>query len=441
MPQLHLTTESVKGIELPEAGQMIYWDSKLPGFGLRVGTRTKTFVAEKRVAGRTVRVSLGLFGHLTVAQARNEAAVKLGQMAGGVDVNAQRRAADAQRHAEKAERRARAEYTVAKLCDRYVDYLRKLEKPSAIDAANIFKNWVKATEFASTPARDLTPKEAATLIRRAIEAGKGRTAAKLRSYLRAAYGLAQGAETNPQAPSTLLLFGIETNPVAATAALSSFSKTRSVVVTEQFLGEVLKLLRRRRAEQYDDALAALELSLLLAGQRPRQVLQLDASDVNSDDGTVTLRDPKGRRKEPRRHVLPLMKDASALMREILKHRRADWLFGDKRARTNAVTLSRKGGEVIAAAAAKLPAGAKMAGVQPRDIRRTAETMLASMGISKDLRAQVLSHGLGGVQDRHYDRHEYLAEKRKVLKAWEAKLQQLVDAKPIPTNVKELRRAR
>lgn len=34
--------------------------------------------------------------------------------------------------------------------------------------------------------------------------------------------------------------------------------------------------------------------------------------------------------------------------------------------------------------------------------------------SRDVRGQVQSHGLGGVQNRHYDRHEYLAEKRATL---------------------------
>jgi hypothetical protein len=40
------------------------------------------------------------------------------------------------------------------------------------------------------------------------------------------------------------------------------------------------------------------------------------------------------------------------------------------------------------------------------IRRTAETLLASKGISRDIRAQIQSHGLSGVQVRHYDRHDY-----------------------------------
>jgi len=35
--------------------------------------------------------------------------------------------------------------------------------------------------------------------------------------------------------------------------------------------------------------------------------------------------------------------------------------------------------------------------QLRDLRRTAETMLASLKVSSDVRAQLQSHGLGGIQ--------------------------------------------
>ena len=48
--------------------------------------------------------------------------------------------------------------------------------------------------------------------------------------------------------------------------------------------------------------------------------------------------------------------------------------------------------------------------QLRDLRRTCETMLAGLGVSSDIRAQLQSHGLGGVQNRHYDRHDYAPEK-------------------------------
>ena len=48
-------------------------------------------------------------------------------------------------------------------------------------------------------------------------------------------------------------------------------------------------------------------------------------------------------------------------------------------------------------------------------------MLAALGIHRDVRAQLLSHGLGGVQERHYDRHSYADEKEAALVAWQARL--------------------
>ena len=41
---------------------------------------------------------------------------------------------------------------------------------------------------------------------------------------------------------------------------------------------------------------------------------------------------------------------------------------------------------------------------------------ASLGIGRELRAQLQSHGLGGVQDRHCDDHDYMPEKRAALRA-------------------------
>jgi hypothetical protein len=55
--------------------------------------------------------------------------------------------------------------------------------------------------------------------------------------------------------------------------------------------------------------------------------------------------------------------------------------------------------------------------QLRDVRRTAETLLAGLKISSDVRAQVQSHGLGGVQNRHYDHHDYVLEKKQAIEKW------------------------
>jgi len=67
-------------------------------------------------------------------------------------------------------------------------------------------------------------------------------------------------------------------------------------------------------------------------------------------------------------------------------------------------------------------------------------MMASLRIHKDVRAQVQSHGLGGVQDRHYDRHEYMDEKLAAITAWQDYLDFLATGKPMASNVIELKQA-
>ena len=42
------------------------------------------------------------------------------------------------------------------------------------------------------------------------------------------------------------------------------------------------------------------------------------------------------------------------------------------------------------------------------------TLLASAGVSQEIRGRLQSHGISGVQARHYDGHEYLEEKRMAL---------------------------
>ena len=49
--------------------------------------------------------------------------------------------------------------------------------------------------------------------------------------------------------------------------------------------------------------------LLTGGQHIGQLARLTASDYDRDTRTITLRDPKGRRSEPRLHVIPLIPEA------------------------------------------------------------------------------------------------------------------------------------
>ena len=59
------------------------------------------------------------------------------------------------------------------------------------------------------------------------------------------------------------------------------------------------------------------------------------------------------------------------------------------------------------------------------LRASLETWMASRNISKDHRAQLMSHGISGVQDIHYDQHSYNTEKLAALTTLEEWLYQSI----------------
>jgi hypothetical protein len=62
----------------------------------------------------------------------------------------------------------------------------------------------------------------------------------------------------------------------------------------------------------------------------------------------------------------------------------------------------------------MQAGADIVGFQTKRIRSGIETFLAGAKISQEHRGRLQSHGISGVQSRHYDGYEYLDEKRNAL---------------------------
>ena len=56
--------------------------------------------------------------------------------------------------------------------------------------------------------------------------------------------------------------------------------------------------------------------------------------------------------------------------------------------------------------------------------------MAAIGFSVDLGRQLLSHGLGGAQPIHYDKHGNLPEKTAALEKWERHLEDQEPAKVV-----------
>lgn len=365
---------------------------------------------------------------------------------------AEREAEDTARRAQEAleatrqrEAMDRDRYSLQALLTAYVGHLERLGKvQSAKHALSTFRVHVFQAnpEISATPAKQITKRDLTALIRLTHEKGLVRSGGILRAYLSAAYSLAANAEGDSQAPSELLGFEIESNPVQGIKALPVASGERSLSREE---------LRAYMGHLWEDNLISrvLFLHLLTAGQRISQLLRARVADFDPTTGTLTLWDPKGRRLEPRKHLLPLAPLGAGLCGILATQAK------ERAAKLASVTgefdpnpslfLSTGGATVTHSTPGKRVAEiAKDMGGAPfdmRDLRRTVETLLAGMGINRDTRAQLLSHGLSGVQDKHYDRHAYTTEKRTALQKWETFLADLLEDRGETSNVVPLRRRR
>lgn len=372
------------------------------------------------------------------AKARALAAMTLEPATADIRGNRERQARDemrakaAEKEAQAAAKRSealRAQFSLEKLCTAYADCLEAREKASAASVRSTLALHVVAAhpEVAAKPARDLTKADGAMIVRRLIEDGKKRTAGLVRSYLHAAYRLAQTAEGDPTAPAALIPFGIDVNPMAGVRAVATDGRDR--VLTDDELRSFLDRIKRNGTPPGE----LVVMALLLGGQRPAQLARCTLADFDADAGTLTLHDPKGRRSKPRRHVLPLhgapfdrivalaarAEARGASGRTAAGQQQPALLFSNDGTRpadfNKASAIVREiSRQMVAAKEASKP-------FQMRDLRRTVETMLSAMGFGKDARAQLLSHGLSGVQAQRYDWHDYLPEKRTVLIAWNAHL--------------------
>ena len=313
---------------------------------------------------------------------------------------AKRREQAAERKQRKVALAALQDQTVEALFTAYVDLLKQRGKVDARDAELTLKRFAAANStLAGTPAHMAKPADFVTGLRKLHEAGKVREPGKVRSYAHAAFRTAMLAATDPGIPVKFEAFKVVVNPLATIRATPSRADKNPMTVAE---------LRRfwAIAQQTEGTAGALmRLHILTGGQRIAQLLRLQREDVH--ENYIVLRDPKGRRTEARRHVVPLLDEAKTALAEFDG---APAVFLVNKRPVSPETFHHLEVESI---------GASIRGFAPKRLRSGVETALASLGISREVRAQLQSHGLGGVQDRHYDDHDYLAEKR-------AALQSLVD---------------
>lgn len=436
-----LTVEAIATAKPKKAGDRWLSDKTSERNAGRLALRispngVRRFYYRYSVNGARTAMSLGVFtrepklGFVTLDQARararelsdiykNKSRDVRNHLAEAMEQIGVARAAEADlRERDRVNAEAAKLFNLGALAAEYAASLEQRGKGrTAADARSIFKCHLNSKAIALQPAKDVHRREITSLLREVVEAGKGRTAAKLRSYLHAAYQAALHAEGDATAPSAMVAFNVQANPVAGTRSLSHLTRAGQRALNADEIRHYWRHLLEIKSEAVR---GALQIALLLGGQRIQQLLRLTRSDVDLAERYIVLRDPKGRRTQPRLHELPLPDEAASILRTLVARAASldsSWVFTtDGEGPLDHVTLT-VAAKRISSSMVDLKESTESFSL--RDIRRTAETLLAKAGVSQDLRAQIQSHGLGGVQQRHYDRHDYRAEKRKVLDDWAA----------------------
>ena len=315
-------------------------------------------------------------------------------------VEAQR--AEAVERAAAEERAATA--TVKHLLLEYCDYLEALGRQSHRNARSIFQLHVidAFEDIAAKPADRLTTDEFATIMRKLSTSGKGRTSNKLRSFARAAYEVAIASRTKASVPERFKDFGIQSNPIAATRPDETANRADKNPLSLAQLRKYWSLIKDEPGLKG----ALLRLHLLSGGQRIEQLVRLQTADIKKEEGYFVLYDGKGRPGAgAREHWVPLAAPVLKALRECKpKGTFAISTYGGKTP-VAGTTLSGWAAEI---------ASPHIAGFTAKRIRSGVETALAFADVPLEDRGHLQSHGISGVQARHYDGHDYLKVKRRAL---------------------------
>jgi integrase len=156
--------------------------------------------------------------------------------------------------------------------------------------------------------------------------------------------------------------------------------------------------------------------LLITGQRVEEVAGMTWDEIDLKDCLWSL--PSTRTKNKRSHIVPLNQVAIKIIRSTPKYHDKYVFPGQELSKP----LPTDG---FAQALSRLLENTNIDKFVPRDLRRTFKTLTGKAGISKDVRDRLQNHALTDVSSLHYDKYDYLKEKREAMKTWNDYLENIL----------------
>lgn len=206
--------------------------------------------------------------------------------------------------------------------------------------------------------------------------------------------------------------GLTVNPVSVIPLQKRVDKALDRFLSWDELGELLRLLSLTESACpiHPDFAQLTLLCIFSVGQRPWEIMTNTRDQWDGKNKTLTV--PPHISKNSDFHIIPLNQSAT----EILKQQRKKY--------PDALFLflgnTKEGHLLFAEYSKQLRKFCKLTGFNKfttRDIRRTFKTLAGDIGISAEMRDRLQNHKRPGVSATHYDKYDYLREKREILEQW------------------------
>lgn len=362
----------------------------------RAADRSPVWQFRYRFAGKQRLMLIGGYGVLSLADARKEAKRLSARVSLGRDVAAEKQSMKAEA-VEKIEAEKRA-VTVAKLADEYFERMivGRWKHPNIVRSR--IERDIKPA-IGRIKVEDVKPGDIDDMLQAVVRRGAPTTANDVLRWVRRMFDYAikrHLCQYNPAGAFTLADAGGQED--ARERALS-----RAELVT------LFKAMREAKGFSVENHLA-IKLLLLLA-VRKQEMTAAKWDEIELDAGVWHL--PAERTKTGAAIAIPLPGIAVEWMRTLQRLAGGSpYVFPARKMQHRMVPHIHE--NTLNVALAKVQHGLEPFTIH--DLRRTARTHLAALGIPPHVAEKCLNHKLKGVEGR-YDRYDYFEERKSALNQW------------------------
>ena len=374
------------------------------GFGVTVapsGAKTFFLSYTSPEDGKRKQIAIGRYPTISLREARLKAGDLRASVNEGKDPAAEKRHTIAHRIDQ------RALGTLSEMLDLYIADLKTDGKRTSTEVKRIKGKDIPSTLLAR-PAHLITKDDILNILTPIAQRGAPVHSDNVRAYLRAAFELGIHAEAMTRWRGRVTKFDIQANPVATVKKTVNQKRRGQRALTRD---EVRKLWK---ADQLTAPMLLALKFLLATGQRVEEVLHATWDEFDDTQMVWVIpgerRKTRGKTSEP--HIVPITAFHLQLLDKV------------KQATTHETYLfPAQGGHAprrydsLTHATRSFVQTSGIVSFSPRDIRRTFKTLAGSLGITLELRNRLQGHAMTDVGSVHYDRYDYLNEKREAMQEW------------------------